>query len=326
MSSIERRPLSGIVWFLVGAGGAAVGLLPWLITGARLPLQNLAADQTDLSTPFSLLPFSQYFLTTIVSLLVVGGASAGLAARILRHRRPRRGTRLLTLGVVAVQVIAIAQSSVVTVTMLEDSSRRVVYAAAVIAVMVVSLLMSVLVLLLAARSPLPGAAIALSLAALTTPAWIGLPLQSVLSLGSDPVTSTVLLLLRWLPAILVGAVIAWCGFRTIGRVAAVVVSLAALWIGPAFFTAVSSAAGTRVLAPYPAEMADHGIGVFFMALTAADLVAPPLIVAACIGVLGALALGSLPSRGRTLKSVTTADEISGGSVASAAHPDRTDLG
>ena len=28
--------------FLVGAGGAVVGLLPWLATGARLPLQNLA--------------------------------------------------------------------------------------------------------------------------------------------------------------------------------------------------------------------------------------------------------------------------------------------
>ncbi|MGZ0066622.1 hypothetical protein [Microbacterium arborescens] len=296
MTSIGRRPLSGIAWLLIGAGSAAVGLLPWLITGARLPLQNLAADQADLSTPFSLLPFSQYFLTAIVSLLVVGGAVAGLAGRILRHRRARGGTRFLTLGVVAVQAIAIAQSSVVTVTMLEDSSRRVVYAAAVIAVMLVSLLMSVLVLLLVARAGRPGAAVALSLAALTAPGWIGLPLQGVLSLGSDPVTSTVLLLLRWVPAVLVGVVIAWCGFRTAGCVAAALVSLAALWIGPAFFTAVSAAAGTRVLAPYPAEMADYGIGVFVMALTAADLVVPSLIVAACVGALGALALAALTNR------------------------------
>ncbi|MGR6743000.1 hypothetical protein [Microbacterium arborescens] len=307
MSSIDRPPLSGAAWVLVGAGGAVVGLLPWLITGARLPLQNLAADQTDLTTPFSLLPFSQYYLTTIVSLLVVGGAVAGLAARILRHRRSRRATGWLTLGVAVIQVIAIAQSSVVTVSMLEDSSRRVVYAAAVIAVMVVSLLMSVLVLLLTARAPVPGAAIALSLAALTVPGWIGLPLQSYLSLANDPVTSAVLLLLRWLPAVLVGAVIAWCGFRTAGRVAAVVVSLAALWIGPAFFTAVSSAAGTRVLAPYPAEMADYGIGVFAMALTAVELVVPPLIVAACIGAVGALVLTALRRRPRSESSGAVAD-------------------
>jgi len=193
------------------------------------------------------------------------------------------------------------------VSMLEDSSRRVVYAAAVIAVMVVSLLMSVLVLLLTARAPVPGAAIALSLAALTVPGWIGLPLQSYLSLANDPVTSAVLLLLRWLPAVLVGAVIAWCGFRTAGRVAAVVVSLAALWIGPAFFTAVSSAAGTRVLAPYPAEMADYGIGVFAMALTAVELVVPPLIVAACIGAVGALVLTALRRRPRSESSGAVAD-------------------
>lgn len=298
MSSIHRPPLSGAVWVLVGAGSAVAGLLPWLITGARLPLQNLAADQTDPATPFSLLPFSQYFLTTIVSLLVVGGAVAGLSARTLRHRRPRHATGLLVLGVAAIQVIAVVQSSVVTVSMLEDSSRRVLYAAAVIAVMVVSLLMSMLVLLLTARGPVPGAAIALSLTAITVPGWIGLPLQSYLSLTNDPATSAVLLLLRWLPAVLVGAVIAWCGFRTAGRVAAVVVSLAALWVGPAFFTAVSSAAGTRVLAPYPAEMADYGIGVFVMALTAVDLAVPPLIVAACIGAVGALISTALLRRTR----------------------------
>jgi hypothetical protein len=85
------------------------------------------------------------------------------------------------------------------------------------------------------------------------------------------------------------------------------VSLAALWIGPAFFTAVSSAAGTRVLAPYPAEMADYGMGVFVMALTAVELVAPPLIVAACIGAVGALVLTALRRRALDASSGAAAD-------------------
>ena len=37
------RPLNATVWFAIGAAGAIVGLLPWLVTGARLPLQNLGA-------------------------------------------------------------------------------------------------------------------------------------------------------------------------------------------------------------------------------------------------------------------------------------------
>ena len=37
------RPLNAAVWFAIGAAGAIVGLLPWLVTGARLPLQNLGA-------------------------------------------------------------------------------------------------------------------------------------------------------------------------------------------------------------------------------------------------------------------------------------------
>ena len=54
-------------------------------------------------TPLALLPFSQYYLTTIVALLVVGGAAAGIAARALAGRRPRFGTSALVLGVLAVQ-------------------------------------------------------------------------------------------------------------------------------------------------------------------------------------------------------------------------------
>lgn len=307
MSTDARTPLPGYAWFLIGLGGAVVGLLPWLVTGARLPLQNLAADQTTTDTPFALLPFSQYFLASIVALLVVGAAAAGIAGRALADRRPRFGTTLLVGGLMVGQLLAAVQSSVVTIGMLEESTRTAVYAGAVIAVIVVSLLVSLLVVLLIARAPVPGATIALSMSAIVSAGWIGVALRDVMTYGPNELTQVLLTILRWMPAVLVGCAIAWCGFRSAGRVIAVVVSLLALWIGPAFFTAVSAAAGTRVLAPYPAEMAEYGVQVFLMALTMPELVIPPLIVALVVGVVGSLLLARRRNRPSTEPSPALAD-------------------
>jgi hypothetical protein len=286
VSIADRRTLPASIWFVIGVGGAAVGLLPWLVTGARLPLQNLAADQSTTVTPVALLPFSQYFLTTIVALLVVGAAAAGIASRVLAHRRPRFGLTALVSGVLAVQLIAAVQSTAVSVGLLEESTVAGVYAGAVVAVIVVSVAVGLLILFLIARASTPGATIALSLAAVVSTNWVGAALRDVMTYGPNGLVQALSLVLRFLPAVLVGCAIAWCGFRTAGRLAAVVVSLAALWIGPAFFTAVSAAAGTRILAPYLSEMAEYGLQVFVSALTVPELAAPPILVALVIGVAG----------------------------------------
>lgn len=167
MTTVDRSSLSPLSWAVIGAGGGLVGLLLWLITGARLPLQNLG-DAATLDTP--------------------------IALRDLFTFAPD---------------------------------------------------------------------------------------------GLSPLASALVTTLRWMPAVLVGAVIAWCGFRTIGRVVAVVVSIAALWIGPAFFTAVGNAAGSRNLAHNPLEMLDYGVGVFWAALGTVDYVVPTLLVAMIIGAFGA---------------------------------------
>ena len=239
---------------------------------------------------------------------MVGGAAAGIAARALAGRRPRFGTSALVLGVLAVQVLAAVQSSVVTVRSLEESSRTQVYAAAIGAVIVLSLAMSQLVLLLIARAPAPGATIALSLAAIVSASWVGAAFRDLMLLGPNELVQVISLILRWMPAVLVGCAIAWCGFRTAGRVAAVIVSLAALWIGPAFFTAVSSAAGTRVLAPYPTEMAEYALHVFVMALTMPELAVSPLVVALIIGIAGSLLLTRL-RRGHGARSTAERRDI-----------------
>lgn len=280
------RPLHPGVWFAIGMGAGVLGLLPWLITGARLPLQNLAADPSDLAMPFVLLPLSQYSLTTIVALLVAGGASAGIAARALSARRPRFGVLALTIGVVAVQLAAIVQAFVVTAGELERSSRTALYLGLLVAVCVIAVLVSLLVLLLTAHAAVPGATIALVLAAIVSGSWVGAGLPGLFLFGSEGLTASASIVITYLPAVLVGSAIAWCGVRTAGRVAAVLVSLLALWIGPAFFQGVAAAAGTRILLRHPAEMGEYAVQVFFSAASMPEIVLPPLIVALVVGIVG----------------------------------------
>ena len=94
----------------IGCLSGVLGLAPWLITGATLPLQNLwESDVLSADMPVSLLPVSQYFAIRILALLVVGGAIAGLAIRLLR---PRLGVRAWTAaaGVALVHCVALLQS------------------------------------------------------------------------------------------------------------------------------------------------------------------------------------------------------------------------
>ncbi|MDQ4137717.1 MAG: hypothetical protein M3116_02565 [Actinomycetota bacterium] len=283
------RRLNHVVCFGIGLVAALLGLLPWLASGMRLPLQNLWATNTlPEAMPVALLPLSQYSTTLIPGLLITGAGAAGLVARLLRPRLARRGTVLITVAVFLVFAIAGVQASIVVADGLERSDAAEFYLTALMAVTIISITMAVLVLLLAARAPVPGATIALSVAAIAAGIW----LNSLLApFGSTPSEATMWLLglARWVPAILVGFAIAWCGVRSVGRIAAVLVSLVALWIGPAAITAVSAATGTRVLLQYPSEMLDYGIGVFSMAAGLPELVLPPILVALTVAVLTVLA-------------------------------------
>jgi hypothetical protein len=69
-------------------------------------------------------------------------------------------------------------------------------------------------------------------------------------------------------------------------VLAAIVALAMLWIGPALITAVSYAAGSRVLARHPEEMIEAAVDVFRSASTTPEVVVPPLVVAVVVAALG----------------------------------------
>jgi hypothetical protein len=285
------KPLRSFVFLLLGAGSAIVGFLPWAITGMRLPLQNLwAVETSSADMPVALLPFSQYELFLIVAVIVIGSTIAGIVARATAAQHPRSALIALMGGAVAVQVIATVQTAITVSRGLRDSTASTVYLAALVAGTTTAILLGLGVLALVARAPKAGALIALSIASIAYSSWLGglvFPVGVVAT--SPPLTSVLGEVVRWAPAVVVGAAIAWAGVDSIGRIIAAIISLAVLWVGPTLVTAVNAAAGSRVLARYPSEMLDYGVGVFRMALGMPEIWLMTLVLAVAVAFVGLVA-------------------------------------
>jgi hypothetical protein len=268
---------------LIGVACAFLGLLPWLLTGGRLPLQNLwATAVTDAAAmPFVLLPFSQYAVLTIVALVVAGAGAAGLLARLLPVRRVG-----ILVGLVSTEVVAIVQSAQLDGGGLQRTPFALLYLELIVAASIAALVLGTAVLLLVALAPPAGLVVGVALAAVPIGDWAGsllLPFGSV----SVPVVASVLLQAsRFVPAVLIGIAVAWAGVRTVGRGIAAVGSLLILWIGPALQTGIAGAAGSRVYAHDPAAMLDAVRTVFGLALLSADIAVPPLVLALVVVLIG----------------------------------------
>lgn len=286
-----RRSLPLGLCFLIGVGAAAVGLLPWLVTGLRLPLQNLwATESTSEQMPLVLLPFSQYALTLIIGLIVTGAALAGLFVRAARPRLPERGVAAVVVGVLVVHGVAMVQTAAVVRSGLAARRESALYLAVLVAVTGLSVLVGALALGLIALAPRGAAVVGMSIGTLAFAPWLSRLIVPFDAISPGPVTLQLLAVARWVPAVLIGAAIAWSGLRTGLRVAAAAVSLLLLWVVPALTTAISSAAGSRVLAHDPSEMALYATEVFRAAATTPALVLPPLVLAVVVAAAGTLAL------------------------------------
>lgn len=301
MNTGERTPISArtvLLFAAVGVVAAVLGLVPWLITGMRLPLQNLWAEPVVApdgvtaapeSMPIALLPFSQYALTFTAALLIAGAAVAGLAARLLRARARRGAVVAVLAGVVLTQLVALLQSALTAAAGLQDRLESVVYLAAATTAGVVAIVKGAVVVVLIARAPAGAAVVGLSIGALALVQWAqGLvyPIFSLVTQASPAIDAV----LVWLPAVLVAAAIFWAGVSTVGRVIGALVSLLALWIGPAAITAISSAAGTRVYAGYPFEMAEV-VGQIFRAALLSPATWRAVVAAAVIAAVGLVLRG-----------------------------------
>ncbi|MBD7956256.1 hypothetical protein H9651_01215 [Microbacterium sp. Sa4CUA7] len=279
----ETRARSPWVHLGVGVASAVFGLLPWLITGARMPVQNLSAfAPTDL--PIVLLPFSQYDVVWIFALLVVGAAVAGIAGRALGVGRTPRATPLLLAGLVVPQVAAVVQTATTVAATLQDRIEADLYVAALSAGSLATVAIGVAVAALIARAPRGGALTGLAIGAVAASPW----LSSLLRPFASPVAGEPLLLwiVPWITPVLAGVAIAWAGLRSVGRIIAAVATVAIVWIAPALITGLTNALGFRLILGQPLEMLDYGSSVFRAALFIPELALRPIlgvVVAAGVG-------------------------------------------
>jgi hypothetical protein len=292
----------------LGVAAVALGLLPWLRTGLRLPLQNLwALDTAPGDMPRALLPFSQYAVAFIVAAIFVGGLAAGYAARLLRGRTPRGWWPVVAATVVVAQALALVQTAVAVYAGLpkqrvplaygfdvqlrtELTSVARPYFYGIVGGASVAIVLGLALLVLIARAPVPGFVIAVGVGAVALGVWLDFLVNPLTGVPGGAATAVLLKIVRWVPAVVLGVTLAWAGFRTAGRIVAAVVALVALWVGPALIAAVSGALGSRVLLGHPAELVDYALRVFRDELTTRLGTWPEVLVALVIGAAGAVAV------------------------------------
>lgn len=274
-----------LLGWVLGIAAALFGLGPWLVTGAQLPLQNLwAAEVPPDQMPVALLPLSQYKLTTLVALLTMGGACAGLAVRIWSPVRRRLVTWCAAAGVVAAHLTAAVQSFVLLDGGLADGTMSGVYFAGLLAGVVASIAASLVALLLLASTSRALTALGAGLMAVPFASWaMGWVAGFV---GQTNVPSLAATAARWVPAVIVGAALAWCGLRPARRAFVWLADLALLWVVPALFISVSYVLGTRALAGDLPEMLLMSRQILAATLGPAGGAGPTVLLALAIGLAG----------------------------------------
>ena len=261
-----------------------LGMLPWFRAGLHLPLQNLwAAPTLPEDMPLVLVPLNQYYLDAILGLFVTAGVIGGLVARAAPPAHRALSGGLTAAGAFLAIGFACVQSAVVLADGLATEDERAsTYLALVVAWAALSGLAGLLVLILLARAPRAGATVAAALAAPAVGSWAQMLLAPSIALASPAVQTTVAYL-HWLPAVLVGVALGWCGVRTSGRIGAWVMSLVLLWVVPAVLTVIGYMAGFRASGGV-LESLGSGLDLFGL-LLAPDIAGPPVLVALVIGVL-----------------------------------------
>ncbi|WP_240721294.1 hypothetical protein [Pseudarthrobacter sp. NamE5] len=202
--------------------------------------------------PIALLPLNQYKLTTIVVLLVVGGAAAGLAVRMWGPTRRELVTRWAAAGVLTVQVVAMIQSFIVLDDGLMIGTAATIYIVGLLIGGIASLAVTLIVLLLIAARSRTTTALGIGLISVPVASWTGEWVVGVL--GQMNVPAGLPTVTRWIPAVLVGGALAWCGLHSVRQGVVWLTNLAFLWLVPALFTSISYVFGTRLSLGNPQEM------------------------------------------------------------------------
>jgi hypothetical protein len=303
----KKPPLKWWICLAIGVASAVIGLLPWLIHGMRLPLQLFwGSPATPESMPIVLLPFSQYAVVLLFGLLLTGAAVAGIASRATRPWQQRAGQFWTILSLLAVQILAAVQTTLVVLDGAANRTFTWLYVVALVGVIVVSILVGVPVLLLIADAPRAGATIGLSIAALAATAWVAGLLHPV-TVPPEPAPAVLVTVLQWLPAVLVGLALAWGGLNTAGRIIAAPVCLAILWAGPVVLAVIAVAAADPAIVDFPDQVSERARDSLIEGLASVDAISQPIIVALAVAAAGLVVKLLWRRRGRTSRTAETRD-------------------
>lgn len=282
----DPRPGAWAMALPVGIVAAMLGLLPWWVSGARLPVQDLWDGTVRAAAmPITLLPYSQYFVVLIFALIIVGAAVAGIGGRLLRVGG--WGVLLLVAGSLLVQVTATAQTALVVREGLQERLESTLYVSALTAGTGLSILVGIVVTVLIARAPRAGALIGLTIGAIGMASWTGAVLVPPPASGDGPL-SAVLVILPWIAPVLTGIAIAWSGIDTAGRVLSAILAVVLVWVAPAVTTAVVSALGSRALLRDGSDVVDYAAEVFRVALLTPEPALRPIIATVVVAAVGLL--------------------------------------
>lgn len=248
----------------LAVAGFVLGLLPWLVHGARLPVSTAWPGHAVGATPWVALPFSEYRADTLLALSALSGALAVLLPHVVLRRRLRPALPVVVGIVLALQLLALVQTVTAVGGGLADRAAGAVLVGVLAAIAVLGGLAGTAAGLLMAR----GGAVAGTLSA-TALVWLLPPWVSMLVAygggGPSPTQMSLVGLGPWLAAVLHGLALARLGLGSGRRVAAWVGSLVLALVVPAVLIALlyagSSAHAGSTTGEGRAELLDSALDV-----------------------------------------------------------------
>lgn len=282
---LTRVLVGAVTWWVVGS-------LPWLLTGLRLPLQNLwRTEQPADAMPLVALPFSQYFIAFLATVGVVGGVAAALTGLAAPTERRRGAVRAALAGAALAAAVTLAQTSIVVRNGLDGSARSELYLSALVAVTVVGAVLGLFVGHAVAVGRPGGRAIGLAVLSLLLSGWLGMFLRMQGTTDTE-LLLTVSRVITWVTPVVAGVGLAFCPPRSGRAVLAWVAALVVLWVGPALVTAVTYVTGSRAIlaGSPPSEWLDAGLAVFRAALLPGNRALGPFVLTIVVGLVGLIGL------------------------------------
>lgn len=273
LSTLVARP-----WVAVLAGTILplIGLLPWWISDAR------SVPSLSGSSPVLLIPLGDDVALLLTSLLVTGSAFAALVLRRLAGTHRSTTAFWAASGHALALTFLVVQSGLALGTAVDGGPQQSYHHALVVwSVGCAVLALAVLVLMI--RMSRPGAALLLSLAAPAIGTWAKLWVP-----GAQPWSTEASLLLRWLPALLVGAALIWCGLRSWPARGIWLAALGGLWVLPAADMTLQYLVGYP-RADSPDEWLLAGFDLFTIAVSPASA-GPSVLLALLVAAAGTAVL------------------------------------